>query len=202
VFEALWPELGERSARRSLQVAASRVRKVLDPPGAERSLIEVQDHCYRLVVGERDTIDAEDFRAAAGAALKADGDERRARLERARTLWVGEPMPEERYSAWAVAYREGLKDLHAAVLTALIQIYDQAGEYLSAATAARELVDIDPFDEGAHRAMMTAYARAGRTGQALRQYLECRRTLVEELGTEPAKATATLQARILAGELV
>jgi DNA-binding SARP family transcriptional activator len=49
---------------------------------------------------------------------------------------------------------------------------------------------------------MTAYARAGRTGHALRQYLECRSTLVETIGTEPAEATSRLQARILAGEAV
>ena len=49
---------------------------------------------------------------------------------------------------------------------------------------------------------MTAYARAGRTSQALRQFLECRRLLVEELGIEPSSETSALQARILAGESV
>jgi DNA-binding SARP family transcriptional activator len=55
---------------------------------------------------------------------------------------------------------------------------------------------------GFRRALITAYARAGRTGHALRQYLECRRELVERLGVEPAEATSRLQARILAGESV
>ena len=45
-------------------------------------------------------------------------------------------------------------------------------------------------------------ARSGRTGHALRQYLECRRALVETLGIEPAEATSRLQARILAGQPV
>jgi ATP/maltotriose-dependent transcriptional regulator MalT len=36
----------------------------------------------------------------------------------------------------------------------------------------------------------------------LRQYLECRRALVDALGVEPAEDTARLQARILAGEAV
>jgi DNA-binding SARP family transcriptional activator len=67
-------------------------------------------------------------------------------------------------------------------------------------SAARRLVDLDPFDEAAHRQLMTAYARAGRRGAALRQYLECRRALVDGLGVEPTAATARLQARILAGE--
>jgi DNA-binding SARP family transcriptional activator len=49
---------------------------------------------------------------------------------------------------------------------------------------------------------MTAYARSGRRGHALRQYLECRRALVDGLGIEPAEETSRLQARILAGESV
>ena len=49
---------------------------------------------------------------------------------------------------------------------------------------------------------MIAYARAGRTGHALRQFLECRRALIDQLGVEPAQSTSRLQARILAGEAV
>lgn len=47
---------------------------------------------------------------------------------------------------------------------------------------------------------MVAYSRTGRTSHALRQYLECRRALVVELGVEPSAETSRLQARILAGE--
>ena len=47
-----------------------------------------------------------------------------------------------------------------------------------------------------------ARARTGRTSHALRQYLECRRALVTELGIEPSAQTSQLQGRILAGEAV
>ena len=49
---------------------------------------------------------------------------------------------------------------------------------------------------------MVGYARAGRRGHALRQYLACRRALVDGLGIEPAQETAALQRLILAGEAV
>ena len=111
-------------------------------------------------------------------------------------------LPEERYADWATAYRERLIDRHIAVLTALVELRERAGDPAGAADLARELVDIDPLNEGAHRALIVAYARAGRTGHALRQYLECRRALVEALGIEPAEATSRLQARVLAGERV
>ena len=199
IFEALWPDSAPESARRSLQVAISRARRVLDLPGAARSAIENLDGAYRLAITDRDRIDADEFSAAAEAALAGDED-RRDLLEKARSLWTGEPLPEERYSDWATAYRERLLDRYVAVLTAIVDQALAAHEYARATEAARELVDLDPLNEGAHRALMTSYAGAGRTGHALRQYLECRRALIDQLGIEPSASTSRLQARILAGE--
>jgi DNA-binding SARP family transcriptional activator len=202
IFAALWPDLSASSARKSLQVAASRARRVIDPPGAESSVLESADRSYRLSLGARDRVDAEQFRDAAAAGLAESGDDRRRLLETARGLWGGEPMPEERYSDWAAAYRERLSDQYTQVLADLVEIHQQAGEHAEATAAARDLIELDPLNEGGHRALITSYARAGRTGRALRQYLECRRALVEELGVEPAETTSRLQARILAGEPV
>ena len=74
--------------------------------------------------------------------------------------------------------------------------------FRSAADVARRLVELDPVNEAAHRQLIVAYARAGKRGHALRQYLACRRALVEELGVEPGEETAALQRRVLAGEQV
>ena len=108
-------------------------------------------------------------------------------------------MPEERYADWAASWRERLSSLHAEVLGALAETYAGAGNHAAAARAARALVDLDPLDEHAQRLLMTAYAAAGRRGDALRQFLECRRALVEQLGIEPEAETLALQRRILAG---
>lgn len=90
-----WPDLPPASARRSLQVAASRVRAALDHPGAQKSLLSCVDRTYRLELGETDVVDALEFERAAGRALAAvPGD--RAALEHAVKLWTGEPLPEER----------------------------------------------------------------------------------------------------------
>ena len=202
VFEALWPDLEVDGARKSMLVAISRARRVLDPPGSERSVIESVERTYRLVLDQRDRVDAEEFLAAAAAALDETGEERRSLLEHARSLWGGEPLPEERYSDWTTGYRERLVDRHTGVLSGLVEVHEAVGDHAEAADVARELVDLDGLNEGGHRALITAYARAGRTGQALRQYLECRRALVDELGVEPSEATSRLQARILAGEQV
>jgi DNA-binding SARP family transcriptional activator len=202
IFEALWPDLASSKARSSLQVAISRSRRILDPAGSEMSMIESADRTYRLVLGERDTVDAERFRSAARTALAERGQERQCLLEHAHSLWGGEPMPQERYADWATAYRERLVDLYTELLAALVECHEGAGDHARAAEIARDLVDLDPLNEGGHRALIAAYARSGRTGQALRQYLECRRALIDQLGVEPAEATSRLQARVLAGQPV
>ncbi len=202
IFEALWPGLPAAGARNSLLVAISRVRRVLDPPGATRSVIESAGRSYRLTLAERDVVDSEEFRAAAALALADTGEPRRRLLDHARSLWAGEPLPEERYADWATGYRELLVDRYTGVLAALVEVHEAGGRHTEAADVARELVDLDPLNEGGHRALITAYARAGRTGYALRQYLECRRALIDQLGVEPSGATSRLQARILAGEPV
>lgn len=77
-----------------------------------------------------------------------------------------------------------------------------SGDHHDAIRVAGRLLDLDPLDERAHRELMLAYARTGRTSQALRQFLECRRALITDLGVEPSTETSRLQARILAGEPV
>jgi DNA-binding SARP family transcriptional activator len=149
-----------------------------------------------------DTHDADEFARAAEAALQTAGDERRASLAAAAGLWRGEPLPEERYSDWAIPWRERLSDRYAEVLAALSDEYSAAGDHFAAAEAARRFVELDPLHEGAHRRLIAAYARAGRRGHALRQFLACRRALVGELGVEPDAETVALQRRVLAGEPV
>jgi DNA-binding SARP family transcriptional activator len=201
ILETFWPDRGATSARRSLRVAASRARGVLDVPGAP-SLIEITERVYALRLRPGDSVDADDFEKIARAALAADGEPRGCLLKRAKSLWGGEPLPEERYADWALGWRERLTDLYAALLAALADGCLERGDLIGAGLQARDLVELDALNEGGHRRLMLAYARGGQRGQALRQFLACRRALVEQLGVEPAIETARLQQRILAGDPV
>jgi DNA-binding SARP family transcriptional activator len=200
LFDAFWPDATAEAARRGLQVTLSSARAVLDFPGAEHSVLEVADRRYRLALAERDLVDADEFEAAAAAALAATDRARTGLLEAAAARWEGEPLPEDRYEDWAAAARARLSDLYARVLAALADARAAAGDHAGAIGAASRHVELAPLDEAVHRRLMLAYARSGRRGEALRQYLACRRALVDGLGIEPAEETAALQRRILAGE--
>lgn len=198
VYDALWPDLDADGARRSLQVAASRVRQILDVSGSTPSIIEANRDTYRLRLAPGDVLDWQQFERAADVALD-HATPSLPLLERAYALWGGEPLPEERYSDWAAAWRARLVDRCVDVLVALVDAHSHVSDHASAIRVARELVDLDPYDERSHRLLMTALARAGRRGQALRQYLVCRRMLLDDLDVEPSDATSALHASILAG---
>jgi DNA-binding SARP family transcriptional activator len=202
LFEAFWADRPADASRQHLTVAVSRARKVLDLPGAERSVIEARERTYRLRLATHDSVDAVEFERAAADALADRGRNRTASLRRVAALWTGEPLPEDRYAAWSLGSRERLERTYAQVLGALAESCAAAGDHHEAIRAAQALLSVDPLDERAHRQLMVSYARSGRTSHALRQYLECRRALVTELGVEPAIETSRLQARILAGEPV
>ncbi|HKN95011.1 MAG TPA: bacterial transcriptional activator domain-containing protein, partial [Thermoleophilaceae bacterium] len=139
---------------------------------------------------------------AARAALSAHRPDRVPLLEVAAARWGGEPLPEDRYEDWAIAWRERLLDLFGQVLGALADEHAAAGDNARAIDASLRAVEVDPLDEAAQRRLMLLYARSGRRGHALRQFLACRRALVDGLGVEPAEETAALQRLILAGESV
>ena len=201
IFDALWPYRAPAAARRSLQVAISCARAALDPPGAERSVLEGSARAYRLALGERDVVDADVFLATAERALQAPAASRRGQLERAAELWGGHPLPEERYADWAAVFRERLVDRYADVLSALADACE------AQTTAPRPGRRPPPGRARSARRgrppPRDARLRArGRRAHALRQFLECRKQLVEELGLEPSEATTSLQRRILVGEPV
>jgi DNA-binding SARP family transcriptional activator len=202
LFEAFWPDRPADTARQQLAVALSRARKLLDLPGADDSVVDVSERTYRMRLRDRDSVDTHEFEEAARAALAEFGAGRRAALERAAAVWTGEPLPEDLYSAWSFSWRDRLTERYTQVLSALIEIYTDSGNHAEAIRAAKNLLELDPLNEEAHRRLMISYARTGRTNYALRQYLECRRALVSELGVEPAARTSRLQAHILAGEAV
>lgn len=202
ILEAMWPKLAPKNARSSLHTAVSRARQALDLPGGSGTVLESIEGGYRLGLGAADSVDAEQFEAAAARALDEEGEDRPRLLDHARALWGGEPLPGERYSEWTIAWRERLIDRYVELLTAMVELHVSRGDHRSAIAAARDIIELDPLNESGHRELMAAYARAGQTGHALRQYLGCRRALVGELGVEPSEATSRLQARILAGESI
>src|SRR5207245_298181 len=102
---------------------------------------------------------------------------------------LGQPVSRERLADLLWPYQGAERDrilaLVCDVLHRLSAQQDAAGEHEAAIQSGRRLVSLDALSEFGQRALMRAYARAGRRGEALRQYKSCAETLKRELGVAP-----------------
>ncbi len=106
------------------------------------------------------------------------------------------------FGEWKHFQAEELRLKFASVLEHLVAGHARIGETEVALVYARRRLALDPFDEGAHRALARLYAATGRRSLALRQCAECARILKEELKTTPEPQTLKLEADIRARSCV
>ena len=196
LLETFWRDRDPVAARRCLTVSVSRCRAVLVPTQSSAATGRTGSCSIRTTAStSMPSSMPPPWRSPTGP-----GHERLSLSNGAARLWTGEPLPEDQYADWAREWRDALADRHREVLVALADVQADAGEHGAALRTARRMLEADPLDEGAHRRVMAGYAVLGRRSRALEQYLRCRRLLVDALGVEPARETAALHARILAGE--
>jgi DNA-binding SARP family transcriptional activator len=178
VMALLWPDLAEEPAGANLRKAVHYARRAM---GADES-VRSESGLLTLWDGRAD-VDAARFLAAADAAL-ASGD--RHGCAAAADLYTGEALPSDRYEPWAAQPRQRLRERLLAVLKG-------AGRW-------RQVLDLDPTDEQAHRELMRAHLRAGERRDAMRQFERLRDALREHVGVAPAPQTIALYEEVLALE--
>jgi DNA-binding SARP family transcriptional activator len=76
-----------------------------------------------------------------------------------------------------------------------------AGSHTGAVDVYRQLVRADGWDEAAHRHLMSALARSGHRGAALRHYDHVIAVLRRELGSAPARETVALYDQLRRGSV-
>jgi predicted ATPase len=103
------------------------------------------------------------------------------------------------FEEWLLVQRERFGQLVAASHQRLARYHEGQGELTQALEHARRWVEIDPWQEQAHRQVMRLLAAAEQRGAALAQYDQCRQVLLRELRTEPELETTNLYRRIRDG---
>lgn len=204
IIEFLWPNLDPSSADRNLRVAISQLRQTLTA-GTEsssqsdtlrESFILTTDRGYAWNTNAAYWLDANEFEllVEAGSVL---GERQETTLdERARQLYRGDYLAEERYADWAIAERERLRELYFALLTRMAEAYAHGGHYRRAIALTREILTADRVRESVWCQLMLFYYHAGDPALALRTYDECRTALAQELDAEPLSETITLAEQI------
>ena len=183
--DLLWPYQGSEQARHSLRNCLLELRKAL---GANAALHLVADYAncrIQQVVVDLDQLE------------RLCRSQQRSELQTAADLYRGEFLADfhiasEPFQEWLAAERDRTLAVVCDVLHRLTAEQDAAGEHDAAIRSGRRLVMLDPLCEAGQRALMRAYAHAGRRGEALRQYKSCNETLKRELEVTPDAETQAL----------
>src|SRR5919206_572403 len=196
LIDALWGDRPPDTAKNTLQVYVSQLRKLL-PEGS----LETVPPGYRLAVAP-EAIDLSRFEELAhqGRAALGIGDAAAAAqaLGEALALWRGPALADLALEEFAQAEAARLEELRLGVLEDRIEADLALGRHGPLVAELERLIAENPFRERLRAQLMLALYRSGRQAEALAVYQRTRRTLVDELGIEPGESLRQLEQAILA----
>ncbi|GAB7032880.1 BTAD domain-containing putative transcriptional regulator [Streptomyces sp. NPDC021749] len=199
LVDALWGDEPPHAALAALRTYASRLRKALGDD-AEALVSESGGYALRPVDGlplDLDHDHAEQYASEAEKA-RAAGDRARARelLDKALTLWDGEPLA-GLAGPYAETQRTRLHEWRLSLNEARLELDLELGHHADAVSELTALTAAHPLRERLRELLMLALYRSGRQAEALAVYTDTRQLLDRELGVDPCASLAELQQRIL-----
>jgi DNA-binding SARP family transcriptional activator len=204
----LWPERPDRDARNNLRYALSNLRQAI----GDRAQSDNRKTTSPFLRISRQTIQ---FNQASDAWIDTIAFDRLLKepkstirkLKEAVDLYRGEFLEgffiadSVPFEEWALLKREQFKRRVLSTLHRLAMVHEKRGEYGRALPYTYRQVELEPWQEQAHRQLMRLLAQNGQRGAALAQYEACRHALTEELDVEPAQETTWLYEQIRDGTL-
>ncbi|WP_119072285.1 ATP-binding protein [Aggregatilinea lenta] len=192
-----WPDAEPTKAQERLRRALYLLRRALEP---HDDLIATEGTELAIAPDVSVWVDVEEFERLLLDAYRTEPPDR-ILLERAVDL-VKDDLLKDIYADWALLEREHTLQRLLIALRHLIGLCQADGDWPAVLTHAHRLLELDPLQEVAHRALMTAHAATGDRSAALRVYQQCVKALDEELGADPLPETTALYGAIRAGEMV
>jgi DNA-binding SARP family transcriptional activator len=198
IAEAFWPESGGMASLASVRYLVHTLRSRLEPNRQTRAPSTfVRSRRGGYMLDSRCVwIDADEFEELVSEGLTAlvSGEREAAcnRLRRAIALYHGDFLADEPYAEWALAERDRLSELAGRALRALIELGVATSDLDSAASHARRLADMEPYDEDAQRRHIELCITRGRRTEAVRRYTLFRRRMLRAFDEEPKFELAEL----------
>lgn len=198
LVEGLWPEEKPENPAKALQILVSRVRSQLGSDVVARTSVG-----YRLALSE-DQIDASavllNVSASAQQARAGDHAAALAQAEAGLALWSGAEDADPGLGDPLSVLRTERAATRRALVRARALALSRLGRAAEAVEPLAEVVRERPRDEEALLELLRSEAATGGPSAALARYDAYRRTLREELGTEPGPALKAGYQQLLKGE--
>ncbi|NRQ32489.1 tetratricopeptide repeat protein [Nonomuraea sp. NN258] len=182
MITALWGTAPPRTARNSVQVQISRLRRFLSP--LIHAPVRAVGHGYRLDVPPEE-VDLFRFRALVQRARRSDAQASRRLLAQALEEWQGQALADVVGDWLADVVAPNLENERRDVIEELARLEIHAGLPAEAVTRLAPLHAADPLREDTAALLLTALHRSGRRAEALDLFQRVRRRLIDELGIEP-----------------
>ncbi len=200
LIDELLSDARPETADHTLRVQVSRLRSVVDLPGAPEPRLVRQAPGYRLRVdsGELDLAVFEELVAQAQRATQT-GDHELASgtLREAEALWRGRPLADLESRPFAQIEVERLAEMRLVATEDRIDADLALGRHRRLVPELERMVAEHPLRERVRGQAMLALYRSGRQADALAAYRTGRARLVEQLGVEPGPALRGLERAIL-----
>jgi DNA-binding SARP family transcriptional activator len=165
--EAVWPDSDPDAARRSVHVAISSLRHLLEPEaqrGHSRLLPRLGD-TYTLSLPDGSRCDHLDFQEALvrarAARVSGDAQAERVSLRSALDCYGGDLLPEDGSAEWLVAERERLRLAAADASEQLARAEAASGDVVTAVEQARRALSYDSYRDSTWRLLIQLHERAG-----------------------------------------
>ena len=203
LMDVFWQDHSPDRARSSLTTALWRLRHLLEPEGVTPGTYIVSGQIGEVGFNwdSSHLLDTESFEQHIYPLLRKPIADLTTRdiehIEQVLTLYTGDLL-EGMYEDWALRERERFRSLHLNCLTRLMECYAGRKNYERSIALAREILRRDPVREEIHRALMRIYLECGQRTLAMRQYVQCRDLLSQELDVLPLDETIALYNRIVA----
>jgi DNA-binding SARP family transcriptional activator len=192
----LWPEASDRSAFNNLRYSLSDLRQTIGDRQARPPFLLITHDSLQFNRGSEHTLDVTSLERCLDVELDDPASLRElaeaVRLYRGWFLEGFSVSGSAPFEEWAVFKREQIGRQALRALHRLADYYERRRDYEQACVYANRQIELEPWQEEAHRQLMRALLLSGRRSAALHQYELCRRTLMQELGVEPATETTEL----------
>ena len=199
-MELFWGDVAPSSARNSLNVAISSIRKDLETLLEGRNTIIYENECYSINPELAILTDVEQFNYFwdKGKVIESTQGLEHAlgAYNKALSLYRNDFLQHMLYEEWCEGERDTLKETYLFILNRLSVYYFANKQYDACINIGKKMLQKDNWLEDVHRKLIECYHALGLNDLAIRQYRKCEDTLKKELDVQPSNQTLELLKKI------
>jgi predicted ATPase/DNA-binding SARP family transcriptional activator len=207
--ELIWPGMPPASGRKNLRQTLYELRQAI-PKAVGQASSTSGEPTTPLILSDRRTIQLNpeaDFESDVALFEELLSEKSPDSLPAAVDLYRDDFLSDfylpgsAEFEEWAAAKRAYYRRLAIETMSSLAQSARDRGDFDQAADYSRRQLDLDHFQEPAHRQLMEVLALGGRRPEALNHYDQLCQILREELDVEPSAGTVALYEAIVSGQV-